>query len=452
MEQALTHSAESLREIVVQAMTPPLSRESIERVADAAFSGEKGAGQLSDLLAEWDSIPVPAGAKEGPQVVRGFCLLSSGGEEKAVEVLSEVKRTPLGAYYLARALAALGRLEEAMDAVEAAREKHGDSTDLAYLATELYLRVGRIEEAGKLLERLRSSESGSPEFAYHEGYFLERTGEYQAAIERYREAVRLNPAYADAYFRLGYVLDLHGADWDEANDEALQAYEACVRIPPVHARAVTNLGLLYEDRERYHDAIKCYEAVLRDHPNDARAKLYFQDALASTRMFYDREQEKRADKQSQILRIPISDFELSVRSRNCLQKMNIQTLGDLVMKTEQELLSYKNFGETSLAEIKEVLAQKGLRLGQGLEARAGDPTGGRNPLEATTPPEVLDKPVEELNLSVRSRRCMERLGVRTLRDLINRTEVELMSAKNFGMTSLNEIKRKLAEFGLALKS
>jgi DNA-directed RNA polymerase subunit alpha len=99
-----------------------------------------------------------------------------------------------------------------------------------------------------------------------------------------------------------------------------------------------------------------------------------------------------------------------------------------------------------------MLGQKGLRLGQGLESKAGDSPAGRNPLEATASPEVLGKSIDELDLSVRSRRCMERLEVRTIRDLINKTEVELMSAKNFGMTSLNEIKRKLADLGLGLRS
>ena len=80
-----------------------------------------------------------------------------------------------------------------------------------------------------------------------------------------------------------------------------------------------------------------------------------------------------------------------------------------------------------------------------------EPAASRNPLEATASPEVLNRPIDELDLSVRSRRCMERLGVRTVRELINKTEVELMAAKNFGMTSLNEIKRKLAEMGLALR-
>jgi DNA-directed RNA polymerase subunit alpha len=121
------------------------------------------------------------------------------------------------------------------------------------------------------------------------------------------------------------------------------------------------------------------------------------------------------------------------------------------MKTEQELLSYKNFGETSLDEIKVMLSQKGLRLGQGLEEKEGAELSGRNPLEATANPETLSRSIDELDLSVRSRRCMERLGVRTVRELINKTEVELMAAKNFGMTSLNEIKRKLAEMNLTLR-
>jgi DNA-directed RNA polymerase subunit alpha len=132
--------------------------------------------------------------------------------------------------------------------------------------------------------------------------------------------------------------------------------------------------------------------------------------------------------------------------------MNIETLGDLIMKTEQELLSYKNFGETSLGEIKQMLNQKGLRLGQGLETKGGDVSSGRNPLEATASPDVLNRSIDEVELSVRSRRCMERLEVRSIRDLINKTEVELMAAKNFGMTSLNEIKRKLSEMGLGLRS
>jgi DNA-directed RNA polymerase subunit alpha len=65
----------------------------------------------------------------------------------------------------------------------------------------------------------------------------------------------------------------------------------------------------------------------------------------------------------QLLSISVNDFELSVRSRNCLQKMGVETLGDLVRTSEQQLLASKNFGETSLVEIREMLASKGLSWG-----------------------------------------------------------------------------------------
>jgi len=56
-------------------------------------------------------------------------------------------------------------------------------------------------------------------------------------------------------------------------------------------------------------------------------------------------------------------LELSVRSYNCLKNANIQTIGELVQKTEAEMLRTKNFGRKSLNEIKEILANMGLSLG-----------------------------------------------------------------------------------------
>ena len=59
----------------------------------------------------------------------------------------------------------------------------------------------------------------------------------------------------------------------------------------------------------------------------------------------------------------VEELELSVRSYNCLKNANIQTIGELVQKTEPEMLKTKNFGRKSLNEIKEILAQMGLSLG-----------------------------------------------------------------------------------------
>ena len=63
----------------------------------------------------------------------------------------------------------------------------------------------------------------------------------------------------------------------------------------------------------------------------------------------------------------MDELELSVRSANCLQQANIKTIGDLVQRTEAEMLKTKNFGRKSLKEIKEILAEMGLSLGMKLE-------------------------------------------------------------------------------------
>jgi DNA-directed RNA polymerase subunit alpha len=68
----------------------------------------------------------------------------------------------------------------------------------------------------------------------------------------------------------------------------------------------------------------------------------------------------------------VDELELSVRSANCLQNANIRYIGELVQKTESEMLKTKNFGRKSLKEIKEILASMGLSLGMKLENWPGD--------------------------------------------------------------------------------
>jgi DNA-directed RNA polymerase subunit alpha len=69
------------------------------------------------------------------------------------------------------------------------------------------------------------------------------------------------------------------------------------------------------------------------------------------------------------LRLPISELELSVRSSNCLREANIKTIADLVKRSEDEMLSFKNFGKKSLTEIKELLAGMGLTLGMQVDSK-----------------------------------------------------------------------------------
>jgi DNA-directed RNA polymerase subunit alpha len=68
----------------------------------------------------------------------------------------------------------------------------------------------------------------------------------------------------------------------------------------------------------------------------------------------------------------VDELELSVRSANCLQNANIRYIGELVQKTESEMLKTKNFGRKSLKEIKEILSEMGLSLGMKLEGWPGD--------------------------------------------------------------------------------
>lgn len=107
-------------------------------------------------------------------------------------------------------------------------------------------------------------------------------------------------------------------------------------------------------------------------PEDAirKAATILQQQLA---IFVDLEREKEPEPTEEkedidpILLRPVDDLELTVRSANCLKAENVYYIGDLVQRTEVELLKTPNLGKKSLTEIKDVLADKGLSLGMRLE-------------------------------------------------------------------------------------
>ena len=81
----------------------------------------------------------------------------------------------------------------------------------------------------------------------------------------------------------------------------------------------------------------------------------------------EEEEEEKEEKLNENLFRPVSELELSVRSANCLKNANITLIGELVQKTEQEMLKTKNFGRKSLNEIKAILDEMGLFLGMKLD-------------------------------------------------------------------------------------
>ena len=283
--------------------------------------------------------------------------------------------------------------------------------------------------------------------AFQQGRDREAAGDRVGAIECYRDAVA-NGRKSHHMHRLAYVLDLVGEE-----EESIAIYEEICRDGRPPLSTLINLAVSYEDRGDLAKAEYALKQVIESDPNNPRARLYMKDVQASRGMFYDDEADRLSNRHNALLDTPVTDFELSVRARNCLKKMQIRTLGDLLRVTEVELNSYKNVGDTTINEIKSMLTAKGLRLGQGLE---GGQVGRvrteiMEELRGKAPDAILQKPISVLDLSVRARKALQMLGVQSLGELAARTEAELLGVKNFGQTSLDEIDAKLSEHGLMLR-
>jgi DNA-directed RNA polymerase subunit alpha len=107
------------------------------------------------------------------------------------------------------------------------------------------------------------------------------------------------------------------------------------------------------------EAIRMAATILQDQLS-AFVKL---DETATT----EKKEEEKGPAVDPILLRPVDDLELTVRSANCLKAENIFLIGDLIQRTEVELLKTPNLGKKSLTEIKDVLATRGLSLGMRLE-------------------------------------------------------------------------------------
>jgi len=102
--------------------------------------------------------------------------------------------------------------------------------------------------------------------------------------------------------------------------------------------------------------------------------------------------ERALDQMNEVLNRSVDELELSVRSYNCLKNANIQTIADLVQRTEAEMLRTKNFGRKSLNEIKEILGGMGLQFGMKFDAQGRLVSGSGQPVTPTSPSE---RPADE---------------------------------------------------------
>jgi DNA-directed RNA polymerase subunit alpha len=131
------------------------------------------------------------------------------------------------------------------------------------------------------------------------------------------------------------------------------------------------------------DALKQSASILKHH-------LDVFDRVSEEHYEFESQQSTVSEEENKLrklLNMSVNEIELSVRAANCLNNANITTVGELAMKTEQEMLKYRNFGKKSLNEIKEKLEALGLSLGMKFDERLLDRRRKPDPcaIKNTTP-------------------------------------------------------------------
>ena len=416
-------------------------RQLTETLSEAGDTADR----LREMVGQLESDnPEPKGTTA---VKLGIALYMVCRFERALEILAAGTDNRDRRYFQAQCYKHLGRHDRAIEEMELAKARGWEYPQIDLEIVEARAMAGDIAQGAKDLNALTARLGQTAGYLCMKGLLSELTGEIEAAGEAYQQAVETDENDAAALFRLAYFNDLYGEE-----EHAMELYRRCLDMRPVHIGALMNMAVLYEDAEQYDQASHCLRRILAINPGHWRARLFLRDAESSKTMYFDEDRAKLLAQRNAILETPVTDFELSVRARNCLKKMDINTLGDLVNTPETRLLEYKNFGETSLKEIRDMLALKGLRLGQALEDAAAAELS--DVFVADTPSQardgVLGTPLAQIELSVRARKALETLKIDTLGDLVKRTEAELLACRNFGQTSLNTIRQALGQYGLRL--
>ncbi|MDR3182007.1 MAG: tetratricopeptide repeat protein [Planctomycetaceae bacterium] len=419
----------------------------------AALNSDAGKLEtLRDALAELETEASKGKLSAAGHVRLGVGNYLLGRCEKAADNLKHGDGGALASYYAAKSQFFIGLYDEALKNYDSAQKSGYNPGDCTLGKAEIYRYQNNPKKSWEQLEKCHGPVEQTAEYLYQRGETVallvdEDTVENpsEQAVNYFERAYAADKTHPGAMFGLAKETERRGND-----DDALELYKKAASRFPVHTGILFNLGVLYEDKEMYDHAVVCYQRIVDAQPNNQRAKLFLKDAKASNDMHIDEEVQRRKDRVHQVLNLPVSDFELSVRCRNCLKSMGILTLGDLCKYTEHDLLASKNFGEQSLIEIKEMLTLKGLQLGQLAMERPVIEERSTSSL-STEDQETLLRPVTDLNLSVRARKCMHRLNIQTIGELVRYTADELLKCKNFGVTSLNEIREKLVNFSITLR-
>ncbi|MGI6401930.1 MAG: DNA-directed RNA polymerase subunit alpha C-terminal domain-containing protein [Thermoguttaceae bacterium] len=407
----------------------------------------EGARPLDELKEAINELKTKSDDELSPaaRVKLGVCMFLIGNYDAAYASLKKGDGGALVQYYFAKLHSARGEYDEAIQAYNTAQTAGYNSDDCVLGRAEVYRKAEKIEESLNELNSLSGAVEQTAEYLYQRGATVYECGDVNEAIALYERAVAVDPKHPGALFGLALENERRGND-----DEALGYYQVAAKRFPADVGTLINLAILYEDREDYTSAQQCLQRVLSAYPTNEKARLYLKDVEASLEMHYDEEEILRERALKVKYSQSVFDMSLSERPRNCLEQLEVKTVGDLCKLTEQDLLACRNFGETSLREIEERLNEMGLQLGMLSPDKRGGDLADLSHLSPEKQSQ-LETPVEDMGLSVRAKKCMRRLGIQTLRDLISRTAETLLETKNFGVTSLKEVRDKLAERGLHLK-
>lgn len=144
-----------------------------------------------------------------------------------------------------------------------------------------------------------------------------------------------------------------------------------------------------------------------------------------------------------VMSMNVDQLDLPVRPHNCLRNAGIEKVGDLVVKTADELLKIRSMGRGSVQEIKRALERVGLHLGMSGEVGSG---------EHSRTGDVMSMDVKELDLTTRALTCLQGAGVVSVGDLVRKTAVELVSIHGMGAAGVCVIEEALEAVGLGLRS
>lgn len=425
-----------------------LGIEEIIEIRDEMLLLMKLKRQVEKILSEFDETKNKNFSSQAKALTRkGIICWMLDKTDDAIKYLEKGSGTEENNYFLGLCYQEKGKNEKAHELLTEVYKNIHDSSHAFGSYVDSLIKIGKSEEIGDLLGKVKNKFSKEPMMPYYRGVYLESLGDYDKAQQEFKNALDLDQQYAPALFRLAYRLDLTGKE-----EEALKFYDKLRQIKPPHTNILINLGLLYEDKGDYQKASECYDMVLNINPNHPRANLYSEDVKGSLVMYYDDKLKRKEQELRRILNQSLSEFQVPTRAHNCLEALDIKTIGDLVKRTENELMSCENFGMKTLTDIKDLLGRRGLALSTETKAITLESLlKSYISTEAPRQTDILNKPIFECEWSARVKGSLTRLKIYTIGDLISKTEKDFMNLPNFGQTSLDEIKRRLSQFELSLK-